>query len=139
MFEKLDQAGFHTDRKNLYILEGVLMYLDSQAVQETFHIMATFAGSGSRIVFDYIQASVLRRENRLFGAAELFKSVSKSGGPWRFGLEPDEIDTFAASYGFEVLHHLGASELEAASFQNTDGRRVRPVNAAHCLATLGKP
>lgn len=24
LFEKLDQAGFHKDRKNLYILEGVL-------------------------------------------------------------------------------------------------------------------
>ena len=114
------------------------MYLDPQAVQETFHIMATFAGSGSRIVFDYVQACVLRRENRLFGAAELFKSVSKSGEPWCFGIEPDEIKAFAASYGFEVLQHLGVSELEAASFQKTDGCCLRPVNAAHCLVTLGK-
>lgn len=134
--QKLDTAGFQKDRRNLFVLEGLLMYLEPQSVRETFQTIRKYAGKGSRVVFDYIQASVLRHENTLYGEAGLVKSVSKAGEQWQFGIEPDEIGSFAAAQGFEVSDHKCVQELETTYFQDTDGRLVGRVNGTHCLVTM---
>ncbi len=134
--QKLDTAGFQKDRRNLFVLEGLLMYLEPQSVRETFQTIRKYAGKGSRVVFDYIQASVLRHENTLYGEAGLVKSVSKAGEQWQFGIEPGEIGSFATAQGFELSDHKCVQELETTYFQDTDGRLVGRVNGTHCLVTM---
>lgn len=132
---KLDMAGFYKDRRSLFVLEGLLMYLEPESVQATFQTIREYAGIGSWVVFDYIQASVLRHENTLYGEAGLTQFVSKAGEQWQFGIESAEIASFVAAYGFEVSDHKGAQELEATYFQDTDGRLVGRVNGTHCIVT----
>jgi len=50
-------------------------------------------------------------------------------------MEPGEIASFVAAYGFEVSDHKGAQELQATQFQDTDGRLVGRVNGTHCIVT----
>jgi methyltransferase (TIGR00027 family) len=133
--QKLDMAGFGKKRRSLFILEGLLMYLEPASVRTTFHTIQEYAGAGSRIVFDYVQASVLRHENTLYGEAGLAKTVSKAGEQWRFGIEPVEIESFTATYGFEVSDNKCARELESSYFQDENGRLAGRVNATHCLVT----
>jgi methyltransferase (TIGR00027 family) len=132
---KLDVAGFHKDRRSLFVLEGLLMYLEPESVQATFQTIREYAGIGSWVVFDYIQASVLQNENTLYGEAGLTKSVSKAGEQWRFGIEPGEVASFVAVYGFQVSDHKGAPKLEATYFQDADGRLVGRINGTHCIVT----
>lgn len=134
--EKLDMAEFQKGQRNLFILEGLLMYLEPDSVQETFRIIREYGSTGNRVVFDYIQASVLRHENTLYGEAQLVKSVHKAGEPWRFGIEPGEIESFAGAQGFEVIDHNCARELEMIYFQDKDGRMVGRVNDTHCIVTM---
>jgi methyltransferase (TIGR00027 family) len=134
--QKLVMAGFQKDRRNLFVLEGLLMYLDPEAVRETFQTIRRYAGKGSRVVFDYTQASVLRHENTLYGETGLVKSVSKAGERWRFGIESGEIGSFATAQGFEVSDHKCVQELEAIYFQDTHGRLVGRVNGTHCIVTM---
>jgi len=134
--QKLEMANFQKGQRNLFILEGLLMYLQPESVQETFQIIREYGCKGNRVVFDYIQASVLRHENTLYGEAELVKSVHKAGEPWRFGIEPGEIESFAVTQGFEVYDHKCAQELEVIYFQDKDGRMVGRVNGAHCIVTM---
>lgn len=82
-----------------------------------------------------LQASVLRHENTSYGEAALTKIVSNSAEPWRFGIEPGEVASFVAAYGFAVSHHKGAQELEAAYFQDADGRLVGRINGTHRIVT----
>jgi len=42
------------------------MYLEPESVQTTFQTIREYAGKGSWVVFDFIQASVLRHENTLY-------------------------------------------------------------------------
>lgn len=111
------------------------MYLEPESVQATFQTIREHAGIGSWVVFDYVQASVLRHENTMYGEAGLAQSVSKAGEQWRFGIEPGEIVSFAAAYDFEVSDHKDAQELEATYFQDADGRLVGRVNGTHCIVT----
>ena len=135
---KLDMAGFKKNRRSLFILEGVMMYLDPQPVQSTFQVIREFSGSGSRVVFDYIQASVLRHEHMLYGESGLAKTVSKAGEEWRFGIEPDEIASFAAKYDLVICDHKCAQELEATYFQDNHGQPVGRINGTHCIVTAAK-
>jgi len=134
--QKLDMAKFQKGQRSLFILEGLLMYLQPESVQETFQIIWEYGSTGNRVVFDYIQASVLRHENTLYGEAALVKSVHKAGEPWRFGIEPGEIESFAMAQGFDVNDHKCAQELEVIYFQDKDGRTVGRVNGTHCIVTL---
>ena len=61
--------------------------------------------------------------------------MSKAGEQWRFGIEPDELASFVAAYGFKVSDHKGAQQLEATYFQGTDGRLVGRVNGTHRIVT----
>lgn len=133
--EKLDAAGFHKNCRSLFILEGVLMYLEPGSVQATLQTIHEYAGIGSRVVFDYVRASVLRGENTLYGETGAAQTVSKAGEGWQFGLEPDEISSFVAGYGFDVSDHKCAQELEATYFQDAAGRLVGHVNGTHCIVT----
>jgi len=136
--DKLDMAGFHKDRRSLFILEGLLMYLEPESVHTTFQTIREYAGTGSVVVFDYIQASVLRHENTLYGESGIAQSVLKAGEQWRFGIEPVDIGQFVTAYGFEVSDHKCAQELEATYFQDTDGRLVGRVNGTHCIVTASR-
>ncbi len=138
LYDKLDIAGFHRDRRSLFILEGLLMYLEQESVHKTFQTIEQYAGVGSRIVFDYIQASVLRHETALYGQSKIAQSVSKAGEQWRFGIEPAKIAQFLTAYGFEVSDHRCAQDLEAMYFQDADGRRVGRVNGTHCIVSASR-
>jgi methyltransferase (TIGR00027 family) len=135
---KLDQAGFKRDARSLFILEGVLMYLLPQSVDQTFRTIRELAGAGSEIVFDYIYASVLRHEDKYYGEKGFADAVAKAGEEWRFGIEKGEIKLFLSKYGLELRDHRDAHQLEELYFKDPSGRIVGRVNGTHCLARAAR-
>lgn len=133
--DRLDAAGFQRDQRNLFVLEGLLMYLEPESVRATFRTIQKYAGPGSWIIFDYVQDSVLRHENKLYGEEGLVQMVARSGEQWRFGLEPEEVDSFLATHCFDVSDHKDAQQLEAIYFTDPNGRLVGRVDGTHCLVT----
>jgi methyltransferase (TIGR00027 family) len=131
---KLDQAGFKRDGRSLFILEGVLMYLQPESVDQTFQTIQELAAAGSEVVFDYVYASVLRHENIYYGEKGMVESMAKAGEQWHFGIEKGEIVQFLSRYGFELRDHRDARELEEMYFKDPSGRTVGRVNGTHCLA-----
>ncbi len=92
---KLDKAGFRKHQKSLFILEGLLMYLQPESVHETFQTIQDYAGEHSRVVFDYVHASVLRQENTRYGERDIVESVSKADEQWHFGIKEGELAVFS--------------------------------------------
>ena len=133
--DKLEAARFHKGRKTLFVLEGLLMYLEPESVRTTFQTIQAYAGTGSWVVFDYVRASVLQREHALYGEAGVAQMVSKAGEQWRFGLDPDEVASFMADFGFQVSDHKDAPGLEAMYFQDADGLLAGRINGTHCIVT----
>ena len=132
---KLQEAGFYSQQRSLFILEGLLMYLQPQSVDETFHTIRDFAGKRSRVVFDYIYASVLRNEGTCYGETGITKTVSGAGEQWQFGIEKGEIKRFLAKYAIRLVDHKDAQDLERTYFCDPNGRIIGRVNGTHCLAT----
>ncbi len=135
---KLDEAGFRKQQRSLFILEGLLMYLQPESVQTTFHTIQEYAGRHSRVVFDYIYASVLRNEGLYYGETGIAKTVSDVGEKWHFGIEKGKIEQFLAAYELKLINHKDAQELEKAYFSDSNGTMVGRVNGTHCLVTAEK-
>jgi len=133
--DKLVSSSFQAGHQTLFVLEGLLMYLEPASVDGTLRTIKRFAGAGSLVVFDYLYASVIRKEHLFYGEAEAMASVSKAGEPWQFGIERGEVAEFLAGYGFALRDERDASALEEMYFKDSNGRKVAQVNAAHALVT----
>lgn len=127
-------AGYVENQKSLFLWEGVTMYLTVEAVGSTLAFVRASTTGGSIVAFDYIYASVLRRQNRYYGEKEIFDTVSKAGEGWTFGIEEGAIGGFLAERGFELLSHYTPSELEKRYLMADDGTLFGRINGTHCLA-----
>jgi methyltransferase (TIGR00027 family) len=132
---KLDEAGLYMHRRSLFILEGVVMYLQPESVDATFQAIRDYAGKGSWVVFDYIYASVLRKEGIYYGETEISQMVSGAGEQWHFGIEKGQIEQFLARYAMQLIDHKDAKDLENTYFTRSNGKVIGRVNGTHCLAT----
>jgi methyltransferase (TIGR00027 family) len=135
---KLNEAGFYKHRQCLFILEGLMMYLQPESVAETFRTIQDYAGKGSCIVFDYIYASVLRKEGIYYGEEEIMQTVSGASEQWHFGIEKGQIERFLLKYAMQLIDHKDAKDLEQAYFSDSKGRIIGRVNGTHCLVTAEK-
>ena len=131
-------AGFETERKTLFLWEGVTMYLTAEAVDGTLSFIHENSSEGSIVIFDYIYAAMLRRENRYYGEKGIYERVSKAGEGYTFGLEEGEIEGFLADRGFSLISHHTPQDLEKAYF-TVEGEAVkRRINGTHCVAKARK-
>ena len=133
--QKLNEYGFKKNKKSLFLLEGVTMYLTNTAIESTFSFIRDVARKGSLAIFDYIYAGVLREENRYYGERDIFRTVSKAGEAWTFALEKGAIEDFLLRYGFTLKNHSNAQDLEARFFKNQERKIVGKVNGTHSIVT----
>ncbi|MBN2386416.1 MAG: SAM-dependent methyltransferase [Anaerolineales bacterium] len=133
IFAVLSEAGYRPGQRSLFLWEGVTMYLSAQAVDNTLEFIHHHAAPGSRVAFDYIYASVLRRENRYFGEQEIFDTIANTGEGWTFGLEEGEIESFLVKRGFDLIAHYTPPQLEKRYLTAEDGRLHGRVNGTHCI------
>lgn len=134
LFQVLSGAGYQDRQLTLFIWEGVCMYLDDQAVDDTLTFIQKHSASGSQIIFDYIYASVLRRENRYYGEEGIYNTVAKAGESWKFGIEDGKIEQFLEKRGFKMLVHYTAFDLEQLYQTAGDGTLHGRVNGTHGIA-----
>ena len=130
--DKLIESGFKAGKKSLFILEGLTMYLDPEAIDSTFHIIDQFAGEGSEIIFDYVYSSVLRGENIYYGESEVLNQLKNTNEPWSFGIEKGKLESFLKAKNLKLIESLNSSDLEKKFFFK-DGKPVAKINGTHCI------
>ena len=136
--DKFDEAGFYKNQRSLFIMEGLLMYLQPESVNELFQTIQNYAGKRSWIIFDYVYASVIRNEGIYYGEDEIIKTVTVSGEQWHFGIEKGELGKFLDKYAFKVVNQKDALQLEKTYFGTSDGTPITRINGTHCLVIAEK-
>ena len=102
--EKLVHAGFDPCKPSFFLWEGVTMYLDREAVENTLRIIAGTA-SGSVVAFDYFNADLI--ESQSFSMRYTRAVLSATGEPLTFGLQSappssKHVAAFLASCGLSM-------------------------------------
>jgi methyltransferase (TIGR00027 family) len=116
---KLIDAGFDPGKSTLFIWEGVMMYLDREAVEATLRKIARTA-KGSVVAFDYFTSEVL--ESQTFFMRTVRASLNSFGEPLKFGIDstPPSRDHLA-----ELLQSCGLTLTEQRTLgQETNGKRA---------------
>jgi methyltransferase (TIGR00027 family) len=133
--ETLFLAGYQENQKSLFLWEGVTMYLNADAVEQTLKFIKDCSQNGSKVVFDYIYASVLRQENKYYGEKEIFETVSRAGEGWTFGIEEGEIENYLSERGFRVVSHFTPAQLGERYLTAPDGSILGRINGTHCIVS----
>ena len=86
--EALHSAGLDPDAPSVWLIEGLLQYLDEAAVRGLFARIDALSAPGSVLLYDVVGAALL---NAPFMAG-LRESMAAQGSPWLFGTdEPGEL------------------------------------------------
>lgn len=136
--KKMIDVGFRVGFKNLFLLEGLIMYLDTPSVDSIFSLIGEQAAEESLVVFDYVYAPVIRGEKEYYGGRELAKQVAKAAEPWTFGIEDGQLDSFLSKYGLAVVDYADAPALERRFLTDKTNHLYGQINASHCLVTARK-
>jgi methyltransferase (TIGR00027 family) len=124
-FEKEDwlanlvEAGFDPSQPALFLLEGVIIYLDPEAVESTFRKIASLAG-GSVVAFDYFTTEVFESQVLYWRYARV--TTKAAGEPVKFGFDstPPSSERLA-----EFLRSCGLSLDEQRTLgEETEGKRA---------------
>jgi len=99
----LAAAGFTAGAPALVLWEGVTNYLDREAVDATFGLLASILGSGSLVLFTYVDAGMLDGSAVFAGAQTTMRAVRRVGEPFTFGFVPSQLPAYLAARGFELL------------------------------------
>ena len=136
--EKLALNGFKRNKATLFIMEGILMYLNKEVVDKLFKLIYKLAVTESRVIFDYIHASVLRRENIYYGEKDIYKKVNSLREPWLSGIEKGEMKAFLKNYNFNLIQNLNSEDLEKMFFRDEYGNIMAKINGTLSIAHVKK-
>jgi methyltransferase (TIGR00027 family) len=109
---RLVDAGFDTGRPTLFILEGVIMYLNRAAVESTLRKIAGTA-KGSVIAFDYLTTEPLESHALYWRYARA--GTTAAGEPLKFGIDSTppsskRLADFLRSCGLSLGEHRTLGE-----------------------------
>jgi len=108
---RLAESGFDSTRPSFVLWYGVLFYLSEEAVRSTLADIAQLTAPGSRMLFDYIDRSVVDGTTGYPGAQRARKAVLRRGEPYTFGLDPESAAALAEEFGFAVHENLRVTDL----------------------------
>lgn len=103
-FGRLAASAFDPTKRTFFLLEGVIMYLDNEAVEDTLRKIAGTA-AGSVVAFDYFTTEALTSTSFYWRLAR--RSTRVAGEPIKFGIDStppsrERLAEFLASCGLTL-------------------------------------
>jgi methyltransferase (TIGR00027 family) len=129
----LADRGFRTGAQTVVVWEGTTNYLDSGTVAGTFAFLAGALGSGSPVVFTYVDRRMLDGSARFAGASTTLEAVRRVGEPFTFGLDPGQVPGYLSEHGFALEWDTAVSDA-AARFYSAEPAPLAPAYYRVALA-----
>lgn len=121
--EKLVKCGYNRLLKTLFIWEGVIPYLHSEAVDAILAWVRSNSAQGSSIIFDFIHASALSGEHLREEVKLSQWSHRITGEGLIFGIEKDQIVGFMTQRGFTSVVNACAEDFKRLYFMGPNQNR----------------
>jgi methyltransferase (TIGR00027 family) len=123
--EKLLRNGYDKTKQTLFIMEGLLMYLKPNAVDEILSIIIENSGKASSIIFDYYPQSVVDGSSELEIGRITHDYLAQIGEPLLFGIKDGMVGEFLMERGFSRVCNVTSEDYKKAYFHGAN--KDRPV------------
>ncbi|WP_338037361.1 class I SAM-dependent methyltransferase [Methanosarcina spelaei] len=121
--QRLLNSGFDKSKKTLFIMEGLVMYLPPESIDDTLFFIVKNSGKGSTILFDYYPESVVDGTCELELGKNIRKFMIQQGEPLKFGIKEGMVETFLAERGFSRVQNVTAEEYKKMYFHGVNKDR----------------
>lgn len=121
--ERLAAQGYDRSLKTLFLLEGLVMYIPPEAVDETLSFIAKNSGKGSTILFDYYPESVVDGTCEPEVGKNIRNYTKQQGEPLQFGIREGTVEAFLAERGFSRVQNVTAEEYKKMYFHGINKDR----------------
>jgi len=122
----LREAGYSSEQKTLFLMEGLTMYLSADAVDENLAFIATNNASGSSVYFDYFMKSVMDGSCKLRESVALrkMKSFNEDGvEQFTYTIDEKAVPQFLAQRGFRLVEEMRGETLHQRYFLGKNAER----------------
>jgi methyltransferase (TIGR00027 family) len=109
--DALPAAGFDPTRPCLIGWHGVSFFLSPEAFAASLRSMASLCAPSSRLVFDYMDTSVVDGTTTYRGALRGAENVARAGEKYRNGLSAESAAEAALEAGFQTVESLRVTDL----------------------------
>lgn len=118
----LPQHGYDVNKKTIFLLEGITMYVNEQGIRATFQFMKK-AATGSTVVYDYILEEVVKGDvSHLYGAITAIVKVKEMYEPFVTGWSKEGSAKFLQDFGYALVEDVDHEELTKRYLIGKDGR-----------------
>jgi methyltransferase (TIGR00027 family) len=133
--ERLAAQGYDRSLKTLFLLEGLIMYIPPEAVDETLSFIAKNSGKDSTILFDYYPESVVDDTCESEVGKNIRNYTKQQGEPLQFGIREGTVEAFLAERGFSRVQSVTAEEYKKMYFHgiNKDREVCSLLSFAHAV------
>lgn len=121
--ERLVAQGYDRSLKTLFLLEGLIMYIPPEAVDETLSFVVKNSGKGSAILFDYYPESLVDGSCELEAGKNIHNYLIQIGEPLKFGIKEGMVESFLAERNFSRVKDITAEEYKKMYFHETNKNR----------------
>lgn len=130
--QKLLEMRYDRSRKTLFLMEGLLYYIQPIAVDEILSFIVKNSDKGSTILFDYFPQSVVDGTSKLEVGRNIHDGLAQSEEPLQFGIEEGAVEIFLAQRGFSKIRNVTSDDYKKAYFHGIN--EERPVCSLLYLA-----
>lgn len=121
--ERLIAQGYDRSQKTLFLLEGLIMYIPPEAVDETLSFIVRNSGKGSAILFDYYPESLVDGNCESEVGKNIHNYLIQVGEPLKFGLKEGMAESFLIERGFSRAKNVTSEEYKKMYFQGVNKDR----------------
>ena len=106
IIEKLEEKGYEITRKTIFVLEGVLQYLEESAVNNILYFIANNSARGSGLIFNYF-----------YTPEKVADAIGQSGEvirnePLKFQRQQEQMVQYLKSKGFSKINNLAINQIK---------------------------
>jgi methyltransferase (TIGR00027 family) len=131
---RLVESGYSPAKKTLFLMEGLLMYLPVEAINQMLAFIAQNSGQGSAILFDCSARAAPGGPGPDVQKA-MGEHTASNGEPIRFTIPPEGIVAFLAHRNFSRVRTVGWKEYREMYFTGKNRDRVlyRPLTFNYAM------
>jgi methyltransferase (TIGR00027 family) len=108
---ELERRGYKKDLRTIFLWEGVTAYVTAAGVDATLGFIRANSGPKSKVLFDYVLASILDGTCTMRGARNEVDKMKRTSEPFVFGIAQGGIEPFLVARGFGAVRDVGAEDL----------------------------